>query len=122
LYDTQPHFIRCIVPNPENKPSKFSAPLVLDQLRCNGVLEGIRIQRKGYPNRLSFADFRKRYEIICPGKMAPGFIDGHKTAQIILDEAQLDESTYKIGLSKVFFKADIVSLYHEHNTRNLIQN
>jgi myosin heavy subunit len=56
------------------------------------------------------------------GIQTAGFIDGHKTAQIILDEAQLDESTYKIGLSKVFFKADIVSLYHEHNTRNLIQN
>ncbi|KAG2183466.1 hypothetical protein INT43_006472 [Umbelopsis isabellina] len=119
LYDTQPHFIRCIVPNPENKPSKFSALLVLDQLRCNGVLEGIRIQRKGYPNRLSFADFRKRYEIICPGKMAPGFIDGHKTAQIILDEAQLDESTYKIGLSKVFFKADIMAHMDEIRDEHL---
>lgn len=109
LYDTQPHFIRCIVPNAEYKPAKFSVPLVLDQLRCNGVLEGIRIQRKGYPNRLSFADFRKKYEILCPGKITPGFMDGYKTAQILLQSVQLDESAYKIGLSKVFFKADVVS-------------
>jgi myosin protein heavy chain len=109
LYDTQPHFIRCIVPNAENRPTRFSVPLVLEQLRCNGVLEGIRIQRKGYPNRLSFADFRKRYEILCPGKIAPGFMDGHKTANVILQEVQLDESAYRIGLSKVFFKADVVS-------------
>lgn len=109
LYDTQPHFIRCIVPNIEYKPAKFSVPFVLDQLRCNGVLEGIRIHRKGYPNRLSFADFRKKYEILCPGKITPGFMDGHKTAQILLQAVQLDESAYKIGLSKVFFKADVVS-------------
>jgi hypothetical protein len=36
-------------------------------------------------------------------------MDGHKTAQILLQAVQLDESAYKIGLSKVFFKADVVS-------------
>lgn len=85
-------------------------PLVLHQLRCNGVMEGIRIQRKGYPNRLSFANFRKKYEILCPGKIAPGFVDGRKTAEILLQAAQLEENTYKIGLSKVFFKADVVRI------------
>ncbi|KAG2182728.1 hypothetical protein INT44_005708 [Umbelopsis vinacea] len=109
LYDTQPHFIRCIVPNNEYKPSKFSVPLVLHQLRCNGVMEGIRIQRKGYPHRLSFANFRKKYEILCPGKIATGFMDGRKTAEILLHAAKLEEDTYKIGLSKVFFKADVMA-------------
>ena len=59
LHSTHPHFVRCILPNHKKRPKQFSAPLVLDQLRCNGVLEGIRIARTGFPNRLPFAEFRR---------------------------------------------------------------
>ena len=38
----------------------------MHQLTCNGVLEGIRICRKGYPNRIIYNDFRTRYVILAP--------------------------------------------------------
>eukprot|EP00064_Thunnus_orientalis_P005996 superscaffoldBa00000604_g6010 len=52
LRNTNPNFVRCIIPNHEKKAGKLDPHLVLDQLRCNGVLEGIRICRQGFPNRI----------------------------------------------------------------------
>ena len=64
LRSTYPHFIRCILPNLKKQQLSLVAPVVIDQLACNGVLEGIRISRKGYPNRLVYSDFLKRYYIL----------------------------------------------------------
>jgi myosin heavy chain 9/10/11/14 len=109
LNSTQPHFVRCIIPNEHKHPRVFNGPLVLDQLRCNGVLEGIRIARTGFPNRLSFTEFRRRYELLTPG-LAGGFIEGRNAAQIILSNLDLDRSMYQLGRTKVFFRSGLV--YH----------
>jgi len=72
LRSTHPHFVRCIIPNETKTPGAMENPLVMHQLRCNGVLEGIRICRKGFPNegiricrkgfpnRVLYGDFKQR--------------------------------------------------------------
>jgi len=60
---------------------KIDSPLVLDQLRCNGVLEGIRICRQGFPNRVFFQEFKQRYELLTPNVIPKGFMDGKKACQ-----------------------------------------
>lgn len=109
LASTQPHFVRCIVPNAERKPGKMDVPMVLDQLRCNGVLEGIRIARLGYPNRLLFNEFRTRYEVLTPDIIPKGYMDGRKACQRMVEAMQLDTEVFKIGLTKIFFKAGILA-------------
>jgi myosin protein heavy chain len=113
LSATQPHFVRCIVPNSQKTPGKVEVNLVLDQLRCNGVLEGIRIARLGYPNRHSFAEFRQRYEVLAPGVIPPGYIDGRKAAERIAEGLDLDKDFYKIGSTKIFFKAGVLAELEE---------
>lgn len=112
LNSTHPHFVRCIIPNHEKTPHKLDNLLVLDQLRCNGVLEGIRIARTGYPNRIFFSEFRQRYEVLV-SKMPKGYVEGQKACQIILQKLHLDENLYKVGLTKVFFKSGVLAELEE---------
>uniref|UniRef100_A0A3Q3IGA7 Myosin, heavy chain 10, non-muscle n=1 Tax=Monopterus albus TaxID=43700 RepID=A0A3Q3IGA7_MONAL len=81
LRNTNPNFVRCIIPNHEKRAGKLDPHLVLDQLRCNGVLEGIRICRQGFPNRIVFQEFRQRYEILTPNAIPKGFMDGKQACE-----------------------------------------
>ncbi|KJK67962.1 Myosin head motor domain protein [Aspergillus parasiticus SU-1] len=112
LNSTHPHFVRCIIPNHKKRPKMFNAPLVLDQLRCNGVLEGIRIARTGFPNRLSFAEFRQRYEVLCRN-VSKGYLDGQSIAQMMLDKLGMDPTWYRVGRTKVFFRAGVLAELEE---------
>ncbi|KAF7324837.1 Myosin II heavy chain [Mycena kentingensis (nom. inval.)] len=113
LQSTQPHFVRCIVPNSNKKPGRLDVPLVLDQLRCNGVLEGIRIARLGYPNRLPFVEFRQRYEVLTPGIIPRGYMDGREACRRMVKALELDDAIFKIGTSKIFFKAGVLAELEE---------
>merc|ERR1719450_548179 len=67
---TEPHFIRCIVPNTHKKPLETETPLIMHQLKCNGVLEGIRVCMLGFPNRIRYADYKMRYMILGASHLA----------------------------------------------------
>ncbi|CEJ60204.1 Putative Myosin heavy chain [Penicillium brasilianum] len=108
LHSTHPHFVRCILPNHKKRPKMLHAPLVLDQLRCNGVLEGIRIARTGFPNRLPFAEFRQRYEVLCQN-MPKGYLEGQSAARIMLEKLGMDRAWYRVGRTKVFFRAGVLA-------------
>lgn len=121
LHATQPHFVRCIVPNNHKKAGRVDVPLILDQLRCNGVLEGIRIARLGYPNRLPFVEFRQRYEVLTPGIIPRGYMDGRKACLRIVDALELDKSIYRVGTSKIFFKAGVLAELEERRDALLFE-
>jgi myosin heavy chain 9/10/11/14 len=116
LHSTHPHFVRCILPNHKKKPKQFNAPLVLDQLRCNGVLEGIRIARTGFPNRLSFTEFRQRYEVLCKD-MPKTYLEGQFAVKLMLEKLAMDSSFYRVGLTKVFFRAGVLADLEERRDK-----
>ncbi|XP_074106342.1 myosin heavy chain isoform X7 [Cotesia typhae] len=112
LRATQPHFVRCIIPNEMKQAGVIDSHLVMHQLTCNGVLEGIRICRKGFPNRMMYPDFKLRYKILCAKAVKNG-MDPKKATELILDTIELDQDQFRFGATKVFFRAGVLGQMEE---------
>ncbi|XP_062409613.1 myosin heavy chain, fast skeletal muscle-like [Sardina pilchardus] len=120
LRSTHPHFVRCLIPNEIKKPGYMQNFLVIHQLRCNGVLEGIRICRKGFPSRILYGDFKQRYKVLNASVIPEGqFIDNKKAAEKLLGSIDVDHTQYKFGHTKVFFKAGLLGTLEEMRDEKL---
>merc|ERR1719464_2484565 len=104
LHSTEPHFIRCIVPNTHKQPGAVETELIMHQLTCNGVLEGIRICMRGFPNRMLYCDFKSRYQILGAAEIANAS-DNKTGAYALLDKIEFSRERYRLGHTKVFFRA-----------------
>ncbi|KAJ4805624.1 Myosin [Rhynchospora pubera] len=102
LSATEPHYIRCIKPNNLLKPAIFENKNVIQQLRCGGVLEAIRISCAGFPTRRAFDEFIDRFGVLAP-EVLGGSYDEITAAKKLLEKVQL--KGYQIGLTKVFLRA-----------------
>ncbi|XP_056169848.1 myosin-6-like isoform X9 [Syzygium oleosum] len=102
LSATEPHYIRCVKPNNLLKPAIFESSNVLQQLRCGGVMEAIRISCAGYPTRKTFDEFVGRFGILAPDVLSGSF-DEITVCKKILERVNLDG--YQVGKTKVFLRA-----------------
>jgi myosin-5 len=64
INNTDCHYIRCIKPNDTKSPNTFWSSRIIEQLKCGGVFEAIKISKTGYPNKLNFDSFINRYSIL----------------------------------------------------------
>uniref|UniRef100_A0A8C5AUL0 Myosin heavy chain, fast skeletal muscle-like n=1 Tax=Gadus morhua TaxID=8049 RepID=A0A8C5AUL0_GADMO len=120
LRSTHPHFVRCLIPNEIKVPGMMENHLVIHQLRCNGVLEGIRICRKGFPSRILYADFKQRYKVLNASVIPEGqFIDNKKASEKLLGSIDVPHDEYKFGHTKVFFKAGLLGTLEEMRDEKL---
>uniref|UniRef100_A0A2R9BYG8 Myosin heavy chain 13 n=1 Tax=Pan paniscus TaxID=9597 RepID=A0A2R9BYG8_PANPA len=121
LRSTHPHFVRCLIPNETKTPGVMDHYLVMHQLRCNGVLEGIRICRKGFPSRILYADFKQRYRILNASAIPEGqFIDSKNASEKLLNSIDVDREQFRFGNTKVFFKAGLLGLLEEMRDEKLV--
>merc|ERR1711863_14223 len=112
LYSTDPSFIRCVVPNTHKIPGGVQPDLVMHQYQCNGVLAGIAICRLGFPNKLSYPDFKGRYNILAATEVAKAKND-KGAAGAVMDKIKLDKEKFRLGHTKVFFRAGILGFMEE---------
>uniref|UniRef100_A0A6U6W534 Myosin motor domain-containing protein n=1 Tax=Zooxanthella nutricula TaxID=1333877 RepID=A0A6U6W534_9DINO len=112
---TEPHFIRCIKPNPHNLPDLYDRKGVTEQLRYGGVLQVVQVSRAGYPVRINHQECWDDYKILCEPKVITGFnyIDDpkiranklleHLTVQLSIPKPAHGTS-WAVGKTMVFFK------------------
>ena len=115
---TVPHYIRCLKPNDDLVPDYFEPKNIVEQLRCGGVLEAVRVSRAGYPTRYPHDVFMARYYILGDTRdfspISPAFTPDRQTDR---------ETSLKRLISKIAFdlwEADVKmmkALLEAENTR-----
>merc|ERR1711887_463022 len=120
LHSCDPHFVRCPVPNTHKKPGDVEPPLIMHQLTCNGVLEGIRICMRGFPNRMLYPDFKMRYA--CLGQAEVSSSSDNKVAvYALMDKIEFDRERYRLGHTLVFFRAGALAGLEEKRDELVIK-
>jgi myosin-5 len=67
INESGPHFVRCINPNRHKQAQVFEDVKAVEQLRCGGVIEAMRMARASFPCRYSHDEFARTYvPFLCP--------------------------------------------------------
>ena len=114
LANTSSHFIRCIKPNNAQKPGIFEGPKIIDQLRCSGMMEALKLMHEGYPTRCPFDDLYGRYKDLMPPELSD--LKPDQFVECLLMALEVPREKYQFGLTKVFFKAGQFALIDELTT------
>merc|ERR1719493_608315 len=112
LHNCEPHFVRCLVPNTHKKPGEVEPPLIMHQLTCNGVLEGIRICMRGFPNRMLYPEFKARYAILAATELNSSS-DNKVAVHALMDKIEFSRERYRLGHTLVFFRAGALGAMEE---------
>ncbi|KAK3199233.1 hypothetical protein Dsin_022648 [Dipteronia sinensis] len=103
LENTTPHFIRCIKPNSKQLSGIYEEDLVLQQLRCCGVLEVVRISRAGYPTRMTHQEFAGRYGFLFSENHVPR--DPLSISVAVLQQFNVLPEMYQVGYTKLYLRS-----------------
>ncbi|KAF9678742.1 hypothetical protein SADUNF_Sadunf07G0067300 [Salix dunnii] len=117
LENTTPHFIRCIKPNNSPSPGSYEQGLVLQQLKCCGVLEVVRISRSGFPTRMSHQKFARRYGFLLLENVSSQ--DPLSVSVAILHQFNIMPEMYQVGYTKLFFRTGQIGVLEDTRNRTL---
>ncbi|XP_024921549.1 unconventional myosin-XIX isoform X2 [Cynoglossus semilaevis] len=131
LNTTTPHYTRCIKPNRGCRPLTFKKKEVLMQLTACGIVETIHISAAGFPIRIPFRSFVRRYGLrakhsgfrfflLCPSVNS----DLQQQVEQLLCEASPSNDTGHnswghCGRTKVFLTQSMLDLL-EHRRKKIL--
>ncbi|KAI4342485.1 hypothetical protein MLD38_027112 [Melastoma candidum] len=117
LEATKPHFIRCIKPNGKQLPGHYEEELVLQQLRCCGVIEVVRISRSGYPSRMTHQEFAASYGFMLLDSVTK---DALSISVAVLHQFNIPPEMYQVGYTKLYLRMGQVAIL-ENRRKHILE-
>ncbi|XP_031266701.1 myosin-2 [Pistacia vera] len=117
LENTKPHFIRCIKPNSKRLPGIYDEDLILQQLRCCGILEVVRISRSGYPSRMTHQEFAGRYGFLLSENHVSQ--DPLSISVAVLQQFNVLPEMYQVGYTKLYIRSGQVGVLEDRRKQVL---
>ncbi|CAJ0571115.1 unnamed protein product, partial [Mesorhabditis spiculigera] len=119
------HFVHCIQPSPNSGNSAqmlasglstqdpVDVPFVRGQMRSILLIDTVRANNRGYPERVSFRDFRRRFGCLTDDGQGAATIDDEMddraAVQKIMDRMDIHAHRYRLGISQVLLRSDVLS-------------
>nr|XP_034173065.1 neither inactivation nor afterpotential protein C isoform X3 [Osmia lignaria] len=115
------HFIRCIRSDLEGAPRGFYREVVRQQIRALAILDTAKARQRGYPHRISFPEFLRRYQFLA--------FDFDENVEITKDNCRLllirlKMEGWVIGKTKVFLKyynEEYLSRLYETQVKKIVK-
>ncbi|KAG7397110.1 hypothetical protein PHYBOEH_001261 [Phytophthora boehmeriae] len=133
ISSTEVHYVRCIKPNSDKSPDAYDIGAVVNQLRCAGVVEAIRITRAAFPNKMAHEKFLRRF-VMMKGKkeaaqtttsttvteaceqLAGELLSGDDFARAQEGSDHSRTPTYVVGKSLIYFGKDVLEFLEHRRT------
>mmetsp|Transcript_42106 Transcript_42106/g.99940 ORF Transcript_42106/g.99940 Transcript_42106/m.99940 type:complete len:1472 (-) Transcript_42106:191-4606(-) len=113
-----PHFVRCVNPNAEKKAECFQDQKAVEQLRCGGVIEAVRMSRESYPSRFAHQDFIGTFTCICPQAVA-ATQDPKSACLAMMKHMKIDPKKFRLGSTMILLKREVVDSMEKERARLL---
>lgn len=94
-------YVRTFKTNTNKSSGEFDRSLMLMQLKCSGVMEVMKIRIAGFPTRIKFAEFVRRFWPLHPSARSMPEVEA---CTALLHASKLPADTFTMGKSKVFMK------------------
>ena len=113
LNATRCNFVRCVKPNALMEPGVFDTRYTVAQLRHLGMLQCCELLKHGYPTRIGYTEVRERYASLLPSNVTRLRLRDRDFASAVLYALEVPSQLYRLGESRLFFRAEGVIVLDE---------
>lgn len=115
------HFVHCVQPkttqysmSQNGKDEFLDVPFVRSQLRSLLIVDSARASSRGYPERMPFKDFRRRFQCLMEHEDSlANVLDDRAAVGKLLEEIGIFAHRYRLGLSQVLLRSEVLAELEE---------